>query len=1819
MYGHSGLGPLDEQVAAVRTDPDSDEAAERLRAGARKEGLFVTLAESLIERGDLLSARNEPMRAADAYVEAALVYEEDLSDLDSAAQCCERVLEIDAGHRQALFTLGLLLHDLGRWEDLIALYRQRIRQTEDPGEQTTFHMYVAEILESRLDDSNAAFEEVMAAARLAPKNIRIVTRLQRLGEETRRVEEVAVSIGNLILHQEDPRVRAALSLRLAELHLGPLKDDNRALAYLRAALADDGGNPTVLHEVQDVFRERDRFDALAALLEESVEDRRVGPHRVRLERELARIYERELSDPDRALGALTRAAEHADSDRELLDEIMRLGAKTGEFDRVAETFARVIHRTDNLLLKTYLRLKLGHLLVTELDKPQEAAGIYEAILNDDPGHAEARRRLAQLQKPHRQIPEPDGDLTADLQLEVVILPPMPEPAPPIPGNSAGLRVDRDGRSEEEPASPADVPLLEDFTLKPAVQDEDTTDYAAPDYADADYEDQLYGPETETEVFPKMPVVAMERSAAARAQEVRQQGSGDGRLAAIQRELQAATRANDAERIEVLLEEIYAINRELGQDDRAFFAMVRLVQIEPTESRLDELIRLGREAESHALTLETLDQAIPGLPHESYVRFQQRAAELEADDLANPEAALERLALTYERTEGDPVVRDGWLALLKREGRFDDMVGVLLDAARRAADPREADRLVLEAAEVRQHDERDAAGALELLRGYLQDAPERHAVRDQAIRLLERLEDWEALSHTLEEAIGRREEADRVPLRLKKARVEAEQLEDLASAERTIRLGLEERARDDALLEALGDILERAGRPEELIDVLLLRVEGLSSPRIRRALWLKAARTAEQALSDPKLALEMLGRVLAEDAADAEVLAVVERLCRAVGDWSGVRSVLEARVASEEEPDARAALYTEISEIAASRDGDFDAAVEALERALEADPTHAPALLLSAEFAERRGNVEEAVDVLLRLANQDDPSTRSEAHLRIGLLRETCLSDPEGARFAYQAAYEADGSRLEVIIALLEATERAEDWVEAQELAERAAHTADDPRATASFWRRAGQIAKERLGDGDRALACYAHVLSADPDDLDAQATIGMLYLSRRDFESAQGHLFGAASAFSDPERAAELFFAAAEAARNLGREEAVIAALEAVLVRLPQDRTALEQLLDRFFVREEWERVYEIGAHLILHHERALTAVERSAVYAKMARAKLSDDQPAAALRVARRAHDLHGRAAEPLALMAEAWEQVGEPGEAAECLREWGARLDEVPPRKGALLKAGRLVADQVGDLARAAGLLAEAQALDPGDVEVAELLCEYRLAVGDPLGAADALMIAARFKEGGERADLLVEAARATLAGGEDRARVKGLLEDALVLVPAHQEALDDLMVLLEFDGELRDLARTLEQSADALEREVETNNRPDRPDRPPSLDRVRVLREQALQIYHERLNDPVSAIALGRKLGDDDSPEPELRERHARLLDEALTRGGADRDALGRAALGSWAGLVECDPGYVEGLERVRDLGRRAGDGRVARVAEELLVAVGAAPMNGLTEDDDQAHLEISEALQIPEDPDEANGVGPLFEALGHAPLLAFAEEARYPRLRKKDAVAETVLGREVRQPIDCAAAILGIPPPMIFLVDEADQPFIPALVGDQPAVVVSLSATGVFDSCELRFFAGRALSLLRPRALSLTSLPVPLLREAVVGLGCLDRAEALFVEQKTARKRARVVERHLSSADHETAVRLAQAYFDRENARGFLAAKTAVLRTADRVGLVTSGSVLAALRAMARGIDAPASRERKPPLIRFAASRAFADLVRRLPVASASEFARDPSPA
>lgn len=1896
-----------QHLEALRRDPESPAAAESVRTEARAQGAFREYACAFAERGAYLADRARVKDAIASLVEAALVFEEELEDLESAANAYQRVLEIETGHRRALFALGLLFHDLGRWDDLVALYRRRLEQTKDDGERTTLHLYIAELLSERFDDDHAAFKEVLAASRLAPRNIRIIGRLEKLGERINKIDEVAVVIGDLILHQEDPRVRAALSLRLAELHLGPLADSQRALVYLRSALADDGGNPEILSEIEDVFRERARFDDLAELLEEAAKDRRVGPHRVRLERELARIYELELNDQKRALHALTRAAKIAFEDRELLDEVLRIGLISANMEPVAQTFEDVTARTENGLLRTYLRLKLGHIYAGQLARPEDAIRVYTAILDDDPGHQEAQRRMAKLgvirqadavsvstegKKPESlakrvgtsaietradEVPTeiaalgrgfgPESETALDPELHPVMaqpliddlldVPRLRQPPPPPPRDSSpdeytemevqksfvheSTMVMRARKSPPPPPPTLDVEEEEGELAAEAetedVEDVDLdVDLDSPEHAVSlllqleEASDPLVDPaesvpearvvplNTEELEIPPLAAGAFGSEGADSslpesyseppppAPPAKLTDDLDERISALQQELNEASKANDQARQVELLEELVRTHERLNQDERAFFSIVRLAKTAPTLDRLEDAIRLGRRAQGYPLLIETVETLGPQLPVEAQVRLSMGLAEVELEDLRDVSAAVARIAKAHALAPADNAVFERWIVVLEVSRRFAELADVLRTRALEIAGTNEAISMVRRAAHIREVNLEDPRGAAEVLVTYLARVPERDDLREEAAGLLEKAGAWRELAGLLESTVLRIEGSERADVRLRIAKLYRDKLREPQLAEQTLRVGLEERARDPALLSMLEESYEARGAWEELVDVLIRQLDVLKGARLRNTVRRKIAEIAELHLDDEGLALEILADAVRDDAGDLDALGDLERLRRARGDWDGVRDVLVLRSQAVPDPKDRSAALVAIAAIDVEINFDLDAAAEGLRDALAIDPKNEEGLNALAALEDQRGDYVAAMDVLRRLAEESTGAARARALVRLGRIYEDRFDDVESAGAEYAQAYEADSQFLDAILSLFRIREREEDYVAALELASRAAALHDDERDRAALWRRAGTIAQDRVGDELRALECYERALASDPDDLATMATVGELFLKRGDAERAYPHLKHAAEGLSDPERKASLYHSAASAAEKTKKHAEAIECYEAALERAPRALEPLKRLAVLYEGTGDHGRAYELSALLLLHHEGAFGPAEKAQVYLRMARAKGIAKEYEAAGRLAKKAHLLAESSAEPLVLLAEVLPETGEAFEAAECLRKLSQIYKTAKDKRDALYRAAVLLAERANDVARASAMLAEAQTFIPEDIEVADLLAIYRERMQDARGASTALTVPARLLSGRPRADLLVRAAKISGGPGRDRPTAKKLLAEAVAIVPTHQEALAELRVMQELDGELEAFVALSEKAAQQFLEDPSTSRDAQDLDRKAA---ALALYTDVLRTYRLKLRDPERALGALRKVLELSADEAAKREDLARLLDEVADKNkNGQSAALVKEAIAVWARLVEEQPGFVEGVAKLRALYERSGEPAMAHLQEELLEALagGAAPIarNPAEKEPTKPPLP-KQRLDVPHHPLEKTSLEKLFLELGYAPIKALYEWMPEPKPKKKDLVGMAGLGAHVSRPIEHAAAVLGLDVPPVFVRDDAPLAIVPALVLDQPALIVSLALAEKRTSGELRFLAGRALSLLRPRALALATIPLEILRDGLAGFAKpVIAPETVHADPRTSKKRGKALEKALKEPERNRLAEEVGRWLLAPKRATLAEEKNAVMRSAERAGLVASGSLLVSLGMLSVLSEGHVERSWRLPMIEWAQTRMFAEILRRL---------------
>jgi len=372
----------------------------QVEAGRIAADLAEDLPFELLERVAQNEDRQFPQANTQSWIDlllkSAALIEAENEPKEVAISLYRLILSLDPENREAAFALGVLFHDLKKPEALIELYRNRIKAADKLGEKVTLHLYIADAFEKHLGDFPAAFSEVVTASRLDPQNLRIINQLERLGRKANQEQEVAVVLGELLLHAIDPHIRAGLALRLAELCLSTFDNPDRALAYYRSALFDDGGNPNIIQEIKDVFHETHRFVELARQLEEASKDRRTSPQRNRIERELVHLYQEDRKDTQRSLKRLQHAVDLNPNDRRLIEDMAQLANCMEDFSIFAETLEVVVSKSHNPLLVHFAQRRLGLLYANELKRRGDAIRVYETMLDEHPDHLEVLHCLGQL-------------------------------------------------------------------------------------------------------------------------------------------------------------------------------------------------------------------------------------------------------------------------------------------------------------------------------------------------------------------------------------------------------------------------------------------------------------------------------------------------------------------------------------------------------------------------------------------------------------------------------------------------------------------------------------------------------------------------------------------------------------------------------------------------------------------------------------------------------------------------------------------------------------------------------------------------------------------------------------------------------------------------------------------------------------------------------------------------------------------------------------------------------------------------------------------------------------------------------------------------------------------------------------------------------------------------------------------------------------------------------------------------------------------------------------------------------------------------------
>ncbi len=214
------------------------------------------------------------------------------------------------------------------------------------------------------------------------------------------------------------------------------------------------------------------------------------------------------------------------------------------------------------------------------------------------------------------------------------------------------------------------------------------------------------------------------------------------------------------------------------------------------------------------------------------------------------------------------------------------------------------------------------------------------------------------------------------LLFRSARILADEMKDLEAAERVYRVVLEYDETDAQAHNAIEELRRTAGDHEGLVGLLLDRLENESDPETRAAILRETAGLYEEQLDQRDNALVAYAQALAEDPHDERLLRALERLAKTNEQWSDAIATLNDAIESTDRQRNALRLCVIVGGLYVKRIARPDYALPYLNRALQIDPAHEPALEAMTALYRDAQSWQELVQILLHRADAASSPNRS---------------------------------------------------------------------------------------------------------------------------------------------------------------------------------------------------------------------------------------------------------------------------------------------------------------------------------------------------------------------------------------------------------------------------------------------------------------------------------------------------------------------------------------------------------------------------------------------------------------------------------------------------------------------------------------------------------------------------------------------------------------------------------------------------------------------------------------------------------------------------
>ncbi|HVU03518.1 MAG TPA: tetratricopeptide repeat protein [Polyangiaceae bacterium] len=1048
--------------------------------------------------------------------------------------------------------------------------------------------------------------------------LRVFARARRAHAARGEVEAVAQLLALEVTVAHGTPEELALVAEQARVLRDDLFDEEGSLiANLRVLeLAPDEPNATA--QVSEGEEKRSRYKALAQTY---LDEASSAPDDVYKSSMLMRAAEMELryagedADETRVLSRLEEAFSLDPTNDRAAKMLERIHRRAGRWKDVARVLEKAARNPSNPADQIAAAIRLGRLLARRLEDAAGAAKVFERVLAEQPGNADASSFLDEYYSRagnwdglvalyERGVPESEqgkpervGDM---LQIAMLHWRKREKPADAEPWFERIRRVDPanggmiaffrehaernqdpgrligilQGAQRVMPEGPEKIEITQELARLAEGQKDAQK-------AIEQYKSLLRSNPDDAEAREKL-------------KELYRKTQGYNALVELLRQqLERTDAAEKEKRLEILREVASLYRTSIKSETALVSALNQILQIEENDiDTVREVIalyeKLGR-ARDLLSSQQKLAELVPE-PEEKAELFRTIARRWieQFSNVQNATSAFESLLAVVP---GDPEACRNLSELYKKRRAwpqlFDLYKGQLgtLEGAEKLALMTEMAQLAAE--RLNRGDE-----AARLYREILAADPGNMQVLDALERHAERAKDWPTLAEALErrvDALG--DDAARLAVLQKLGTVYAEHMADHQGAVRAWKrvLALQpghQRAlrvlRDSYLLAGdypgLEELYASQNDWEGLAEVLSNTADRAKDSAVKVELSYRAAAVYRDKLNQPDRAFRSYERVLATDPSDTRAASELIPLYEADEKWARLPALHELLIERSEKEDEKLDHLRKLVQIAGERLNDRATAAGYAKRAYELSPDDADVLQLFEDATRAAGAWALFVEALEERAKKVKKKKRRALELKLAEIYTRELSRVDDAVGIYKALLESDASDADAGTALEAILRREGRRDDLRWLLGLRAENAESDAAKVAVLRDWADLEENAFGEPGRAADLHAKVLDLAPGDGSALRALPRLLLAAGNVAEAAAVLEKHRDKVSDEERVDVEIQLAQLYIERLDRPTDALEAASRVLELSPHDARAIAALRRLLSQDQTKERAAEMLA-----------------------------------------------------------------------------------------------------------------------------------------------------------------------------------------------------------------------------------------------------------------------------------------------------------------------------------------------------------------------------------------------------------------------------------------------------------------------------------------------------------------------------------------------------------------------------------------------------------------------------------------------------------------